>query len=75
MMRNSCRGRPHRLWKPAACGGTGAFGPQAQADPDEHRATAVIHGEWGFAAPLARGIFCLSRAVGIRAHAWEQTGR
>ena len=38
-------------------------------------ATAVIYGELGFAAPLARGIFCLSRAVGILAHAWEQTGR
>lgn len=38
-------------------------------------ATAVIYGELGFAAPLARGIFCLSRAAGILAHAWEQTGR
>ncbi|MBT1516383.1 MULTISPECIES: citryl-CoA lyase [unclassified Bradyrhizobium] len=38
-------------------------------------ATAVVYGELGFAAPLARGIFCLSRAVGILAHAWEQTGR
>ncbi|TDM82714.1 citryl-CoA lyase, partial [Lactobacillus crispatus] len=27
------------------------------------------------AAPLARGIFCLSRAVGILSHAWEQIGR
>ncbi|NOJ44909.1 citryl-CoA lyase [Bradyrhizobium archetypum] len=38
-------------------------------------ATAVIYAELGFAPPLARGIFCLSRAVGILAHAWEQTGR
>ncbi|WFU39530.1 citryl-CoA lyase [Bradyrhizobium sp. CB82] len=38
-------------------------------------ATAVIYGELGFAAPLARGIFCLSRAVGILSHAWEQAGR
>jgi citrate synthase len=38
-------------------------------------ATAVIYGELGFAPPLARGIFCLSRSVGILAHAWEQTGR
>ncbi|MCA6110477.1 citryl-CoA lyase [Bradyrhizobium cenepequi] len=38
-------------------------------------ATAVIYGELGVAAPLARGIFCLSRAVGILAHAWEQIGR
>ena len=38
-------------------------------------ATAVIYGELGFPSPLARGVFCLSRAVGILAHAWEQTGR
>jgi citrate synthase len=38
-------------------------------------ATAVIYGELGFAPPLARGVFCLSRAVGILAHAWEQSGR
>ncbi len=38
-------------------------------------ATAVIYGELGFPPPLARGLFCLSRAVGILAHAWEQTGR
>jgi citrate synthase len=35
-------------------------------------ATAVIYAELGFPAPLARGLFCLSRAVGILAHAWEQ---
>ena len=35
-------------------------------------ATAVIFAELGFPAPLARGIFCLSRSVGILAHAWEQ---
>jgi len=35
-------------------------------------ATAVIYSELGFAAPLARGLFCLSRSVGILAHAWEQ---
>ncbi|MEM9436657.1 MAG: citryl-CoA lyase, partial [Pseudomonadota bacterium] len=28
--------------------------------------------ELGFAPPLARGLFCLSRSVGILAHAWEQ---
>lgn len=38
-------------------------------------ATAVIYAELGFAAPLARGLFCLSRSVGILAHAWEQTGQ
>ncbi|MEM1314299.1 MAG: citryl-CoA lyase [Pseudomonadota bacterium] len=35
-------------------------------------ATAVIYAELGFAAPLARGLFCLSRSVGALAHAWEQ---
>lgn len=35
-------------------------------------ATAVIYAELGFPAPLARGVFCLSRSVGILAHAWEQ---
>ena len=35
-------------------------------------ATAAIYGELGFPAPLARGLFCLSRSVGILAHAWEQ---
>jgi citrate synthase len=35
-------------------------------------ATAVVYAELGFEAPLARGLFCLSRSVGILAHAWEQ---
>lgn len=35
-------------------------------------ATAVIYAELGFEGPLARGLFCLSRSVGIIAHAWEQ---
>ena len=35
-------------------------------------ATAVIFCELGFPAPLARGLFCLSRSVGILAHGWEQ---
>ena len=34
--------------------------------------TAVIYGELGFPAALARGFFCLSRSVGALAHAWEQ---
>ena len=38
-------------------------------------ATAVIYTELEFPPPLARGIFCLSRSVGILAHAWEQTAR
>lgn len=36
-------------------------------------ATAVIYAELGFEPPLARGLFCLSRSVGILAHAWEET--
>jgi citrate synthase len=35
-------------------------------------ATAVIYGELGFNATLARGLFILSRSVGILAHAAEQ---
>ncbi len=35
-------------------------------------ATAVVFAELGFAPPLARGLFCLSRSVGILAHAWEE---
>jgi citrate synthase len=38
-------------------------------------ATAVIYAELGFAPALGRGIFILSRSVGILAHAWEQTGQ
>jgi citrate synthase len=38
-------------------------------------ATAVIYAELGFPAPLARGLFVLSRSVGILAHAWEETGQ
>jgi citrate synthase len=35
-------------------------------------ATAVIYSELGFAPELGRGLFILSRSVGILAHAWEQ---
>ncbi len=38
-------------------------------------ATAVIFCELGFPAPLSRGLFCLSRSVGILAHTWEQTNQ
>ena len=40
-------------------------------------AAAAIYAELGFPAPLARGLFCLSRSVGILAHAREesQSGR
>jgi len=34
--------------------------------------TAVIYSELGFAPALGRGLFILSRSVGILAHAWEQ---
>jgi citrate synthase len=36
-------------------------------------ATAVIYAELGFAPALGRGLFILSRSVGILAHAWEQS--
>ncbi|QYN18699.1 citryl-CoA lyase [Amycolatopsis sp. DSM 110486] len=36
-------------------------------------ATAVIYAELGFPPELARGLFVLSRSVGILAHAWEET--
>jgi len=35
-------------------------------------ATAVIYAELGFAPALGRGLFILSRSVGILAHAWEE---
>lgn len=35
--------------------------------------TAVIYAELGFLPPLARGLFVLSRSVGILAHAWEES--
>lgn len=72
----------------AACAGhvSGRFAGIARAVEDElasrkgkripmniDGATAVIYAELGFPAPLARGLFCLSRSVGILAHAWEQT--
>ncbi|WP_336080990.1 citryl-CoA lyase [Thalassospira sp. CH_XMU1448-2] len=65
---------------------SGQFGQIASAIEDEllarkgkripmniDGATAVIYAELGFAPELARGLFCLSRSVGILAHAWEQT--
>lgn len=36
-------------------------------------ATAVIYSELGFEPALGRGIFILSRSVGILSHAWEQS--
>lgn len=37
-------------------------------------ATCTIYCELGAPGPLSRGFFCLSRSVGILAHAWEQMG-
>ena len=37
--------------------------------------TAVIFSELGFPAPLGRGLFILSRSVGILSHAWEEMNR
>jgi citrate synthase len=53
-----------------------AYGVEAALEPvpmNIDGATAVIYAELGFAAPLARGLFVLSRSVGILAHAWEET--
>ncbi|MGA5535088.1 citryl-CoA lyase [Mycolicibacterium nivoides] len=36
-------------------------------------ATAVVYAELGFPPALGRGLFVLSRSVGILAHGWEQT--
>ena len=66
-----------------ACGGEfAAIGRSVQAVLNERAgklvpmnidgATAVIYAELGFPPPLARGLFCLSRSVGVLAHAWEQ---
>lgn len=38
-------------------------------------ATAVSYAELGFAPPLARGLFVLSRTVGILAHAWRRASK
>lgn len=58
------------------------IGEAIQADIEHRRgapiamnidgATAVIFCELGFPPPLARGLFCLSRSVGILAHGFEQ---
>jgi citrate synthase len=38
-------------------------------------ATAVVYAELGFPPELGRGLFVLSRSVGILAHAWEERER
>lgn len=35
-------------------------------------ATAIVYSELGFAPELGRGLFVLSRSVGLLAHAWEE---
>ena len=60
-----------------ACIAVGADTAQRQAKGKPlpmniNGATAVIYAELGCVAPLARGLFCLSMAVGILSHAWEQ---
>ena len=57
-------------------------GPQAPSIAAVHMAVtcslglsgtiAAIYIELGFAGSLAHGLFCLSRSVGVIAHAWEQ---
>jgi citrate synthase len=37
--------------------------------------TAMIFCELGFVPPLGRGLFILSRSVGILSHAWEEVSR
>ncbi|WP_114966006.1 citryl-CoA lyase [Alkalilacustris brevis] len=67
---------------------SGRFAAIARATEDEiaHRkgrripmnidgATGAIYAELGFAPPLCRGLFVLSRSVGVLAHAWEQMQR
>jgi citrate synthase len=46
---------------------------RGKAEREARAAVAVIYAELGFPPPLSRGLFCLSRSVGILAHAWEQT--
>ena len=38
----------------------------------EYTATGVVYAELGFAPPLCRGLFVLSRSVGALAHAYEE---
>ncbi len=64
-------GRFRRIGEAVAAHLTGTVGKPVPMNIDG--ATAVIYAELGFPPPLARGLFCLSRSVGILAHAWEQT--
>ena len=67
----TCRGRFARIGRAVEDELAGRKGKRIPMNIDG--ATAVIYAELGFPAPLARGLFCLSRSVGILAHAWEQT--
>ena len=48
------------------------LGPKRPIAMNIDGATAVIFAELGCPPPLARGLFCLSRSVGIVSHAFEQ---
>lgn len=54
-----------------------AEGRQSPVPMNIDGATAIIYASLGCPAELARGLFVLSRSVGILSHAWEerQTGR
>jgi len=49
-----------------------AAGRSAPVPMNIDGATAVVYAELGFPPPLGRGLFVLSRSVGILAHGWEQ---
>jgi len=49
-----------------------ARGRKAAVPMNIDGATAVVYAELGFAPALARGLFILSRSVGILAHSWEE---
>jgi hypothetical protein len=57
----------------ATIGAPSAAGQRERLGPAGRR--TVIYAELGFAAPLARGLFVLSRSVGIQAHAGEEMGQ
>ncbi len=46
---------------------------QRPVPPNIDGATAVVYSELGLAPPLGKGLFALSRAVGLLAHAYEQS--
>lgn len=50
-----------------------ARGRSARVPMNVDGATAVVYSELGFPPQLGRGLFILSRSVGILAHAWEQS--